>query len=114
MKTPVQPFAADVMAVVLVKSPLNSWAPDAASAWAAAKQGSRTRAWTFWPEERRARATAPPWEPVAPVMRNVWGCGWDMAGFEFVDKTLVAVVVSGHGTVWRSKETMWATPIWEK
>jgi hypothetical protein len=41
----------------------------------AGEEGSRTRAWMLTGEnwERRARAMAPPWEPVAPVMRNVGG-----------------------------------------
>lgn len=71
MKTSVQCVAANWMAEALVKSPLNILAPAAASAWAAAEEGSRARTWTFWCAARRARATAPPWEPVAPVMRSV-------------------------------------------
>jgi hypothetical protein len=121
-KTPAQFEAAEAMAAREVKSPLNSWAPAVASCWAAAEDGSRTSAWTFWPAARRARATAPPWEPVAPVMRKVWGggcgccccccCGCDMAivgRLEFVDMRLEMVLWKWQdwGMVFKMETEKW-------
>jgi len=75
MKTPVQPVQAVVRAGRESYVPRKRVAPAVWRAREAGEEGSRTRAWMLTGEvwERSARAVAPPWEPVAPVMRIVGG-----------------------------------------
>jgi hypothetical protein len=70
MKTPVVPCAAALIASVSENVPGNKIAPAALREREAGEMGSRTSAWTECPVESRAVATAPPWWPVAPVMKK--------------------------------------------
>src|SRR5258706_597905 len=69
--TPQAPASALLREAASSRSPRTTSAPLPARARAVSPSGLRVMARTLWPPARRARATAPPWCPVAPVTRIV-------------------------------------------
>src|SRR5207245_4925302 len=69
--TPQAPASAFSRDAASSRSPRTTSAPLPASVRAASPSGLRVMARTLWPPASSARATAPPWCPVAPVTRMV-------------------------------------------